>query len=61
MYMYYIYHKLLLIMHQSIPAVPSPPPPLLQGICPSCQAQGWEWLTALQTVPRGLITGRQYT
>ena len=27
MYMYYIYHKLLLIMHQSIPAVPSPPPP----------------------------------
>ena len=29
-------------MHQSIPAVPSAPPPrLLQGICPPCQSRGW--------------------
>ena len=48
MYMYYIYHKQLLIMHQSIPAVPTPrPPTLMWGICLPCQSQGWEWLTAL--------------
>jgi len=29
-------------MHQSIPAVPSSPPPrLLRGICPPCQSRGW--------------------
>ena len=33
------------IMHQSIPAAPSVPPPppgLLQGICPPCQSLGWD-------------------
>ena len=29
------------VMHQSIPAAPSPPPGLLQGICPPCQSRGW--------------------
>ena len=28
------------VMHQSIPAAPSPPG-LLQGICPPCQSRGW--------------------
>ena len=37
----------LLLMHQSIPAAPSPPPPpshpsgLLRGICPPFQSRGW--------------------
>ena len=32
----------LLVMHQSIPPVLSPPPPcLLWGICLPCQSQGW--------------------
>ena len=29
------------IMHQSIPAAPSPPPGLLRGIFPPCQSRGW--------------------
>ena len=31
------------VMHQSIPAAPSGPPPpgLLRGICPPCQSRGW--------------------
>ena len=32
------------LMHQSIPAAPSPtpsPPGLPQGICPPCKSQGW--------------------
>ena len=29
------------VMHQSIPAEPSPFPGLLQGICPPCQSRGW--------------------
>ena len=30
------------LMHQSIPAAPSPPPPrLLRGVCPPCHSQGW--------------------
>ena len=31
------------VMHQSIPAAPSAPPPpgLLRGICPPCQSRGW--------------------
>ena len=37
--------RCLLVMHQSIPAAPSPPipppPGLLRGICPPCQS--WEW------------------
>ena len=28
------------VMHQSIPAAPSPPPPP-RGICPTCQSRGW--------------------
>ena len=35
--------KQIFLMHQSIPAAPSPPSPhgLLQGICPPCQSRGW--------------------
>ena len=35
--------KQIFLMHQSIPAAPSPPHPhgLLRGICPPCQYRGW--------------------
>ena len=35
--------RLLIFMHQSIPAVPIPPPPpaQLRGICLRCQSRGW--------------------
>ena len=35
--------KQIFLMHQSIPAAPSPPSPhgLLRGICPPCQSRGW--------------------
>ena len=35
------YLEVARIMHQSIPAVPRPPPVLLWGICPPCRSQGW--------------------
>ena len=32
----------VLVMHQSIPAVPIPPPPgQPRGICSRCQSRGW--------------------
>ena len=34
--------KVSIVMHQSIPAAPSTPPPgRLRGICPPCQSRGW--------------------
>ena len=36
----YLLIFLITLMHQSIPAAPSPPR-LLRGVCPPCHSQGW--------------------
>ena len=43
---FYIGRKIIAVLHQSIPAAPSAPPPsphlgLLRGICPPFQPRGW--------------------
>ena len=43
---FYIGRKIIAVVHQSIPAAPSTPPPfphlgLLRGICPPFQPRGW--------------------